>query len=208
MTIIVQESVVSPIAAPTLSYLADQIGRWLNRTDLGQVVSGFIRMAEEEFSRDVRLRSCFMVAQKTGSTTNGALSMPDDMLELKELRFEGETLKEILYGDFEKTTARNVFARVGNLVKIAGAPAGDYELTYVQKLTRLIFDADSNWLLREHFDVYLYKCCEIGSIWLRDPEGAQGYSTKYEAAAQKLLEAVNYHGYSAAPLEVMARGVV
>ena len=97
---------------------------------------------------------------------------------------------------------------LGEVAHVTGHPAGTFQVTYVQRLPQLVFGSDSNWLLREHFDMYLWKSCEMGSIWLRDVDGAQGYSVKYEAAAQRLLQASNYHSWGGAPLSVQAPGVV
>ena len=192
----------------TLASLKTSIAGWLNRTDLDFIIPDFVTMAEAEFSRDVSLRGSFQMAVDTGYAPTGEIRLPDDMLELRELQFQDQPLDETPYGDPRMNSHGPFFERVGNVAQVAGRPEGTYRLTYVQKLPALEFDSDSNWLLTAHFDVYLWKCCEIGSVWLRDAEAAQGYSTKYQTAAAQLLRAHNYHGWGGAPLAVQAPGVV
>ncbi len=173
------------------------MARWLNRTDLSDVIPDFVRMSEAEFARDTRIRSSFQVVVVDSYTPNGEIPLPTDLLELQSLSLEG----------VEQIERKN-FVRVGEVVTINGKPAGSYQMQYLQKLPALSFPSDSNWLLREHYDVYLWKCCEQGSVWMRDIEATQGYSSKYEAAVQQLLKANNYHAWGGAPIAVQSHGVV
>ena len=197
-------------AASTANYqsLSTSIAKWLNRTDLTDVIPDFVRMAESEFARDTRLRSSFQVVVSDGYAPAGELPLPTDMLELKELAFGGTPLTQLPYEDWRVRASGPYFSRVGNVAHVTGKPAGAYTLKYVQKLPALSFPSDSNWLLREHYDVYLWKCCEQGSVWMRDIEATQGYNSKYEAAVQQLLASINYHAWGGASFAVQAPGVV
>jgi hypothetical protein len=59
-------------------------------------------------------------------------------------------------------------------------------------------------VLREHYDVYLWKCCEMGSAWMRDPEAVASYSAKYEGVQQLLSATTRTAG--PASVAVMALG--
>lgn len=208
-------TLVVPVAAATsaaavanFSGLSTSIARWLNRTDLAAVIPDFVRMAESEFSRDTRLRSSFQVVDTGGYASAGEIPLPVDMLELRELSVDGKVLRELPYEDWRRLSDGLYFARVGEVAHITGKPAAAYGLKYLQKLPALVFQSDSNWLLREHYDVYLWKCCEMGSAWMRDPEAVASYSAKYESAVQQLLAANNAHKWAGASLAVMAPGVV
>ncbi|RKJ96638.1 phage adaptor protein [Alicycliphilus denitrificans] len=208
MTIVVPGGASGAASSATLKSLTASVAKWLNRTDLDPVLADFVRLAEAEFARDTRLRSSFQVALVDGYAAAGEVALPSDLLELKELTMAGRVLRELPYDDWRNVRGGDFFARVGEVVHITGKPEGAYTITYLQKLPELAFATDSNWLLREHFDMYLWKCCEIGSVYLRDAEAAVGYGTKYEAAAQQLLQAVNQHAWGGAPLAVLAPGVV
>ena len=138
----------------------------------------------------------------------GEISLPYDLLELQELRVAGAVHNPLPHADWRDRVSGPYFTRIGNVVHITGKPAAAYRLTYLQKLPQLAFPSDSNWLLREHYDVYLWKCCEQGSVWMRDVEATQGYNQKYEMAVQSLLTANNYHAWGGGPVEVQSGGAV
>ena len=165
-------------------------------------------MAEAEFARDPRIRSSFQTVVVDGYTTDGEMALPADMLELQELRMGGTVLTQLPHADWRDRVSGPYFTRIGNVAHITGKPASEYRLTYLQKLPQLAFPSDSNWLLREHYDVYLWKCCEQGSVWMRDVEATQGYNQKYEMAVNSLLTANNYHAWGGAPVQVQSGGVV
>ena len=208
MTIVVPGGAAGAASSATLESLSASVAKWLNRTDLDLVLVDFVRLAEAEFARDTRLRSSFQVLTESGYTASGEVVLPSDLLELKALVLSGRALAELPYEDWRGVASGDYFARVGGVVHITGRPEGAYDITYVQQLPPLVFATDSNWLLRAHFDIYLWKCCEIGSIYLRDVEAATGYASKYEAAAGRLLQAVNQHAWGGAPRVMLAPGVV
>lgn len=199
---------VGSAAAANFAALSLSIGRWLNRTDLAEVIPDFVRMAESEFARDPRIRSSFQTVVVDGYTPDGEISLPYDLLELQELRVAGAVHNPLPHADWRNRVTGAYFTRIGNVVHITGKPAAVYRLTYLQKLPQLAFPSDSNWLLREHYDVYLWKCCEQGSVWMRDVEATQGYNQKYEMAVQSLLTANNYHAWGGGPVEVQSGGAV
>ena len=199
---------VGAATAANFTALSRSIGRWLNRTNLADVIPDFVRMAEAEFARDPRIRSSFQTVVVDGYTPDGEISLPYDLLELQELRVAGAVHNPLPHADWRNRVTGAYFTRIGNVVHITGKPAAAYRLTYLQKLPQLAFPSDSNWLLREHYDVYLWKCCEQGSVWMRDVEATQGYNQKYEMAVQSLLTANNYHAWGGGPVEVQSGGAV
>lgn len=208
MTIVVPGGAAGAASSATLESLTASVAKWLNRTDLDLVLVDFVRLAEAEFARDPRIRSSFQTVVVDGYTTDGEIALPADMLELQELRMGGSVLTQLPHADWRDRVSGPYFTRIGNVANITGKPASEYRLTYMQKLPQLAFPSDSNWLLREHYDVYLWKCCEQGSVWMRDVEATQGYNQKYEMAVNSLLTANNYHAWGGAPVQVQSGGVV
>jgi hypothetical protein len=198
----------SSAVAGTYAALLKDVAEWLNRTDLAERIPSFVKMAESEFSRDQRLRSAFLTSEASGYTSHGEFALPDDLLELKELRFNGCILQEITFEEGRRASGGHYFHRRGGVAVVAGQSPGQWSLVYTQKLPALMFDSDSNWLLRDGYDLYLWKCCEVGSGFLRDPEGAQGYKTKYEQSASEMVAAINSQEFGGASLSVRTPGVV
>lgn len=54
------------------------------------------------------------------------------------------------------------------------------------ELEPLLAADSSNDILANAFDVYLFKCCEKGAVYLRDAEGAAGYRALYDEAVARL----------------------
>lgn len=208
MTIVVPGGAAGAASSATLESLTASVAKWLNRTDLADVIPDFVRMAEAEFARDPRIRSSFQTVVVDGYTADGEIALPSDLLELQELRVAGAAHIPLPHPDWRNRVTGAYFTRIGNVVHITGKPAAAYRLTYLQKLPQLAFPSDSNWLLREHYDVYLWKCCEQGSVWMRDVEATQGYNQKYEMAVNSLLTANNYHAWGGGPVEVQSGGAV
>ena len=65
---------VGAATAANFEALSLSIGRWLNRTDLADVIPDFVRMAEAEFARDPRIRSSFQTVVVDGYTPDGEIA--------------------------------------------------------------------------------------------------------------------------------------
>lgn len=210
MTYVLPSLAVSGNAAEAnYSSLRKSVATWLNRTDLDAVIPDFVRMAEAEFARDPRIKTAMQTTRYADTVLNGQVILPDDMQELKELRVNSAPFYQLTLEDFRAKLTGPYFTRIGQVAQILGSPTGvPYEILYTQRYAPLVFNEDSNWLLRNNYDVYLWKCCEQGAVWLRDPEGVTGYRAKYEAAVQEMLSANNRYNWGGTPLAVSAPGVV
>ncbi len=209
MTIVVPAGGSSGIASAA-NYLAlkTSIAMWLNRTDLDSRIPDFVFLAESEIGRDTRIRSSYQVVEKSDYSPDGKIALPADLLELRSVKFIDQELEELPLTNWKHTRDGNYYARVGTVLQITNAPAGAYTLTYIQRIPQLVFDSDSNWLLRDNFDIYLWKGCEFGSAWLRDPEAVAGYKSQYELAVQELLTSNNHYKWGSYDLSVRTPGVV
>lgn len=207
IVITVPGSGAAPSSA-TYEALQASIARWLNRTDLTDVIPDFVLMAEAEFSRDPRIRSAAQTTRLTGMTADGTVPLPEDMLELKCFKIEDEEYEFLPPETFYGICGGRYYTRDGATLVAKDEPQGDWELSYLARLPALQFPSDTNWLLQNHYDVYLWKCCEQGSVWLRDVDGAQGYRAKYDAAVSQMLDANNRHEWAGFPLHMRAPGVV
>ena len=210
MTFVLPSFAVSGNAAEAnYNSLRRSVATWLNRTDLDPVIPDFVRMAEAEFARDPRIKTAMQTFRIAGTVANGQIVLPDDLQELQELRINSVPFQQITLEDFRLKQCGPYFTRIGQVAQILGSPTGvPYEILYTQRYAPLVFNEDSNWLLRNNYDVYLWKCCEQGAVWLRDPEGVTGYRAKYEAAVQEMLSANNRYNWGGTPLAVSAPGVV
>lgn len=193
-----------------MSYLAlkADIALWLARSDLGAAIPSFVRTAEAEFRRDSRLIAMQSSITTTGTTEGGGIPVPQDLLQLTELRINGRPLEKLPFQDGSRAAEGDFFYQSGGEYKLVGQPRGVWSMVYDQATKPLIEDGDTNWLLEAAFDVYLWKCCEIGSIYLQDSTAATGYNAKYSMAVDQIVGARNNQDWGGAPVEVGAPGVV
>lgn len=205
--------VVPSISAPGIiggalySNLIATVARWLNRTDLDDIIPDFVRIAESEMNADPRIADAAQVITTVGNISGSQITVPDDVEELHQVSVNGHPCEQLALADFQRTLSPYVCTRVGNVLKLPGNTLGSYELIYAQRLKPLRLLDDTNWLLQRYPDVYLWKCCEQGGVWLQDSEAAQGYRAKYEAAVANIPSAHNYNKWGGA-LQVQSPGVV
>lgn len=187
--------------------LKADIALWLARSDLSQAMPSFVRTAEAEFRRDSRLIDILSSATAVGLTTDGSIPMPSDLLQLTELRVAGRLLRKLPFADGRAATG-DYFYQSGSEYLLVSKPQGEWAMVYDRALKPLVADDDENWLLAAAPDVYLWKCCEIGSIYLQDATAATGYNAKYSQAVDQLVSARNSQEWGGAPVSVAAPGVV
>ena len=77
------------------------------------------------------------------------------------------------------------------------APAGnattptDVELGYFARWPAFVNDPDTNWLLTNHFDIYLWAMLHNAALFLQEEGLAQGYLGKYAIAKEDLQKSEN-----------------
>lgn len=203
-------SVPSVVADADYLGLRQQVARWLNRTDLDTQIPNFVRMAEQEHRRDVRAQAMEQVF--TGSLQAGALFYPPDFLEARLLMVDGVERSFVTLSTFRRLQQlgikRPAFTHVGQSLEVLGSESGQFVLDYWAQFPSLIDDTDSNWLLQNAYDVYLWKSCEKGCVWLRDAEGATAYRALYDAALASLNQSEYDKRFSGSELMMLAPGVV
>lgn len=189
------------------SNLKTSIALWLANKNLEAAIPDFVRTAEAEFRRDQRLIG-MLSSTEVGGNSTGSINVPDDLLQLKELRINGVALTKLPFDEGRKASTGPYFYQSGDTYKLIGDASGDWVMAYDRALQPLVADTDTNWLLTASSDVYLWKCCEIGSVFLQDPQAATGYNTKYSMAVDQMVEARNTEAWGGAPVQVRAPGVV
>ena len=148
---------------------------WLNRQDLTDQIPAFVRFAESQFNRELRVRDMMVRAYTTSA--NELVELPDDWLEHYSLttadggvieymteansnRFKGDGMAGETFG----------YTVVGNAIELVPAPGADMELrmVYYARIPHLGPTQPSNWLLAKYPDVYLYSVLLQAMPYLKD----------------------------------------
>lgn len=144
------------------SGLLQTCARWLDRDDLTERVPDFIRLAEARFRRVIRnpQREVDLAISLSGTTPlpsgfDGARSLTcPDLL--------APTIDQVTPEVFRERTRyageRSVFAIIAGNIEIAPAPTTPIsaKLIYNATIPALGIGNQSNWLLEDHPDIYLF----------------------------------------------------
>lgn len=166
--------------------LKTAVTAWLNRGDVP--VADVISLASAEIRRDVRVMAQEGIV--TGSLSSGRFLVPVDFVDSRQLLVGGKSYSFVSPEQYQieqeaQTTAR-FFTRIGAHFYVVNGGSEVYSLAYSAAFQSLTADSDTNWVLTNAQDVYLFCALKHGAVWAKDPAAAQGYEAMYQAAVTKL----------------------
>lgn len=187
--------------------LQDSIADWLIRTDLSAVIPTFIQNAESALRRDPRVRNLrstpFQVDSEEEPVPNGFVSL--ESLYIDGPTFFGE-VDIMSAGELAEVNRRRggtarvpkAAAFIGSVIRFAPPPDALYtfRMTYWETITRLVNPSDTNWLLDDHSDVYLYGSLVHSAPYLRDDTRVASWRQEYDRALEELWQHVERQQYS------------
>ena len=159
--------------------LKTAIADTLNRDDLTSVIPTFVSLAQAQFNRKIRSHRQITRGSLTINTQFEAL--PADWLETIRITMDASPIRvltQISMDDLTRyrtaidntTDAPVYFAHNGTDIELFPTPSTSYtgEITYYAKVTALSADGDTNWLLTNNPDVYLYGSLVHTAPYLKD----------------------------------------
>lgn len=159
--------------------LKTAIADTLNRDDLTSVIPQFVTLAHAQFNR--RLRSHRQITRGSLTINTQFEALPADWLETIRITMDANPIRvltQISMDDLTRyrtatdnnTDAPKYFAHNGTDIELFPTPSTSYtgEITYYAKITALSADGDTNWLLTNHPDVYLYGSLVHTAPYLKD----------------------------------------
>lgn len=180
--------------------LVAAIGSYLNRSDADTTaaIPAWIQLCEAEIRRDVRrktIRTTLVVAAEVtalpadvGILRSAYPTSTSPSLDLPLEITTPEALAEIRANYAGVTGRPQAIAVVDRDLLVAPAPDQSYTLqvTYYQALVALSASTETNPVLAEAPDVYLYGTLKHSAPWLVDDDRLQEFSDLYESAVAKL----------------------
>lgn len=159
--------------------LKTAIADTLNRDDLTAAIPSFVTLAQAQFNR--KIRSHRQIARASLTLDNRIEALPADWLETIRITVDAgpvRVLTQISLDDLTKyrtdledtPNAPFYFAHTGTDIELFPTPGTSYtgEITYYAKVPSLVADGDTNWLLTNHPDVYLYGALVHTAPYLKD----------------------------------------
>lgn len=216
----------------TLSQLQTSVDAWLVRDDVAVTGSDFPQIllnAESQIARNYR----FVVQEATTTLnfTGREADLPADFLEVRNpfiddniRRFEYKTPQAIRESSgWENGRAGQAYTLEGGggtapddrVKMVIAGPASassplDVEVNYWARFPALVNASDTNWLLQNHYDVYLYETLYQAAVYIQEIELANYYWEICQGLRNQLKVQENRKRYGAMPKQAYGnpRGVV
>lgn len=193
------------MALSTFAELKAAIATWTVRGDLTSRMSDIIALAESDIRKDVRVQA--MEQYATGTLTGETLAWPAGFLEARRLKV-GNCVQGYVtpaeYADYDQQdTVKPAFTHIGQTIYVLNGASGDaYSLIYWKGFTAFANDSDTNWLLLNAPEVYLWAGCMKVAVVTKDDAGAARWGALYQVAFQKLNARDKAAAASGSPLEI------
>ena len=198
------------MALTTCVGLKAAVASWMHRTDLTTLIPDFISLAESDIRKDVRCQA--MESLATGTLTGETLAFPTRFIEATRLTVEGDPYKyeiPVYYtAQVEAQSQEWSYTVIGQNIYILNGTNGDaYTLLYYSMFAGLSADADTNWLITNHPDVYLFGTLKHACLWTEFPEGVVKWDAMYKQAVAKVNSMEQKARYTGGPLNVRTQVV-
>jgi hypothetical protein len=219
----------------TLGQLKTSVDAWLARDDVAVTNTDFpqiLLIAESNIARDLRL--AIQEATTTLNITGQSIDLPSDFLEARN-PFIDDNIRRIEYmtpqairessawqngraGAFYTLEANNASPLTAGALTWQMTIAGpgsvstpvDVQINYWARFPGLVNDPDTNWLLVNHYDIYLYATLRASCEYIQEDVLEDRYQAKYDMAVEKQNRHENRKRYGAMPKQAYGnpRGVV
>lgn len=193
------------MALGTYAELKTALATWAVRSDLTARMADFVALAEAEIRKDVRCQAMETLA--TGTLTGETLAFPTGFIWAKYLkvnRYVQEYMAPATYANLSEQDDQSPrFTIIGQDIYILNGASGDsYSLIYWKSFTAFSADADTNWLLTNHPDVYLWGSLKQVALALKDDAEAARCDGLYRSAVAKVNRNEWMAAASGSPLSV------
>jgi hypothetical protein len=213
------------MAISTFAELKTSVATWLgNRSDLTALIPDFVTMAEarinyggeEPYPTDpLRIRSMIANADVTMVAGTASASLPTRFLEGRRGYIDGDAKRPLSFyapTQFYGTDLTNfsgkpqIYTIEGDSFIFAPVPDSAYTLkvSFWQAFAALSGDSDTNWLLTNAPNVYLYSTLLEASIFTRNDQNVNRYLGLTKSAVNGLNASTARSQFSGAPLVIRA----
>lgn len=186
--------------------LKASIASYLNRSDLTSYIPDFVRLAESRIYYggsdpypSVPLRVPALQAQATGTITASAIAFPTRFVEaIRIAAYSGSNGWTLQYLSPDKlaeaantSSLPRFYTYLNNTIQTAGTGAATYALDYYQSLALLSVDADTNWILTNAPQIYLFGALTEAAPFIQDQSQITAWLGLFKSAIGAINRSAN-----------------
>jgi len=181
----------------TYATLISDIGTWLARDDFTDSLKGsFVRICESEIRRRVRVGAMettdesFAVSSSSTALPSGFISMRSVSLDVTNHRnmdyLPPARLRSAPIWDISGNPA--AYTIEGTNIVVAPVPTSsvNLHLVYYKMFDALSGPTDTNWLLTNAYDVYLYGSLRAACEYIQDEQQEMMFAAKFDKAVNEV----------------------
>lgn len=171
------------MALDTFDNLSSSIVDWSKRTDIENFVPDFIALAEKRIDKKLRTKDNEVRATLPLNTNDRFCVLPNDFVEMRSLRVLHNS--NYYHLDFRTPRQLDILSTAGmpssyvvtSKIELNRIPDLGYtlEMEYYSRLTPLSEANQTNNVLTNHPELYLYGALAEMSLWSLDEQKASGY---------------------------------
>lgn len=166
------------MAIATYADLKTAVASWLHRSDLTTQIADFVALCEANIRRDLRCRA--MEQSATGTLLATTLAIPTGFLEVRRVMLANivqDYVEPGLWNEMREETNDRYTVLGTNFVFQSSTAA--YQIDYYKQFDSLSASGDTNWLLTNHPDVYLFGTLAEAAMYTDDPERMAKWRSRY-----------------------------
>ena len=202
------------MAINTYSTLQTAVANWLDRNDLTDRIPEFISLAEATFNRTLRLRAMETTVSDTTPSGSKEDALPTGYLQMREIHLTTSPVISLAYITPEimyriragsNNGKPNAYTIVGDNILFGPTPDDGYgySMTYYKAFDTLGDDTQTNWLILNAPDLYLYGTLLQAEPFLMNDERVQLWERGVRQVINDLQEQDDRDRHSGSEMRVM-----
>ena len=191
----------------TYATLKTDIADYLGQDDLTSQIATFVRLCEADLRRSVRVRD--METSTTLTFSTQSIALPTAFIAARRLYINADN-RDLTFLSPERFYDSQVYSQQGtpttytiegnNIIVAPYSTSIDGYLLYYAAYDALSADSDTNWILTNAYDVYLYCSLMHAQGFAQDDEQAAKWRAAYQYAVEQLNRMENMARFSGSAL--------
>lgn len=181
----------------TFLTLKNDIEEWYPHSDYTTALkNSFVLICEAQIRRRVRVRQMETV-DEAFAVSSRSTTLPTGFISMRSVSADVANKRDMDYLPphrirsapvWELTGNPQAYTLEGDNLVVAPVPSAsmNLQIVYFKAFDALSGDSDTNWLLANAYDVYLYGSLRAACEWAKDVEAESLYAAKFDAAVQSV----------------------